>query len=165
MTFAWFLPVGVHAPAHCLLRWVSSGTVRPGQSRLMRQASVVIRSPPIPILPVLVGCPRCVFSWPCYFSAAAQRYGPPGSSRPHTDSAFSSMGVARSQHCLAVPLQFSSANSLELVKEQWSSYKNQCLDYLSSAAAPTGEPPCSLGVGSTAGQQIHPTALACRARL
>lgn len=38
-----------------------------------------------------------------------------------------------------VPLQFSSANSLELVKEQWSSYKNQCLDYLSSAEPSTGD--------------------------
>uniref|UniRef100_H2UIA0 Glucagon receptor b n=1 Tax=Takifugu rubripes TaxID=31033 RepID=H2UIA0_TAKRU len=39
---------------------------------------------------------------------------------------------------VTVPLQFSSANSLELVKEQWSSYKNQCLDYLSSAEPSTG---------------------------
>ncbi|XP_056891451.1 glucagon receptor isoform X4 [Takifugu flavidus] len=50
-----------------------------------------------------------------------------------------------SQVCLLLVLlilcsytKFSSANSLELVKEQWSSYKNQCLDYLSSAEPSTG---------------------------
>lgn len=36
-------------------------------------------------------------------------------------------------------LQFSSTNSLELVKEKWSSYKNQCLDYLNVTAPATGE--------------------------
>uniref|UniRef100_A0A3Q0T1B2 Glucagon receptor b n=1 Tax=Amphilophus citrinellus TaxID=61819 RepID=A0A3Q0T1B2_AMPCI len=34
--------------------------------------------------------------------------------------------------------QVSSANSLELVKEQWSSYKNQCLDHLSATPPATG---------------------------
>lgn len=38
-------------------------------------------------------------------------------------------------------LQVSSTNSLELVKEQWSSYKNQCLDYLNATPPATGEPP------------------------
>lgn len=36
-------------------------------------------------------------------------------------------------------LQFSSSNSLELVKEQWSSYRNRCLDYLNATAPATGE--------------------------
>uniref|UniRef100_A0A3B4ZK91 Glucagon receptor-like n=1 Tax=Stegastes partitus TaxID=144197 RepID=A0A3B4ZK91_9TELE len=35
-------------------------------------------------------------------------------------------------------LQVSSANSLELVKEQWSSYRNQCLDYLDATPPATG---------------------------
>lgn len=33
-------------------------------------------SPPTPILPVSVGCPRCVSPWPCSCSAAVQRYEP-----------------------------------------------------------------------------------------
>lgn len=36
-------------------------------------------------------------------------------------------------------LQFSSTNSLELVKEQWSSYREQCLDYLNATAPAAGE--------------------------
>lgn len=37
-------------------------------------------------------------------------------------------------------LQVSSTNSLELVKEKWSSYSNQCLDYLNTTPPATGEP-------------------------
>lgn len=36
-------------------------------------------------------------------------------------------------------LQVSSANSLELVKEQWSSYRNQCLDFIDTTPPATGE--------------------------
>uniref|UniRef100_A0A3B4ZK72 Glucagon receptor-like n=1 Tax=Stegastes partitus TaxID=144197 RepID=A0A3B4ZK72_9TELE len=48
-----------------------------------------------------------------------------------------------SQVCLLLALSFvflqvSSANSLELVKEQWSSYRNQCLDYLDATPPATG---------------------------
>uniref|UniRef100_A0A3Q4IBQ2 Glucagon receptor b n=1 Tax=Neolamprologus brichardi TaxID=32507 RepID=A0A3Q4IBQ2_NEOBR len=47
-----------------------------------------------------------------------------------------------SQVCLLLKfplsLQVSSANSLELVKEQWSSYKNQCLDHLGATPPATG---------------------------
>ncbi|XP_051240240.1 glucagon receptor [Dicentrarchus labrax] len=50
-----------------------------------------------------------------------------------------------SQVCLLLALlmlcsctKVSSANSLELVKEQWSSYKNQCLDYLNATPPTTG---------------------------
>ncbi|XP_070683849.1 glucagon receptor [Pempheris klunzingeri] len=50
-----------------------------------------------------------------------------------------------SQVCLLLALlmvcscaKVSSTNSLELVKEQWSSYKNQCLDYLNATAPATG---------------------------
>uniref|UniRef100_A0A4W6DXJ5 Glucagon receptor b n=1 Tax=Lates calcarifer TaxID=8187 RepID=A0A4W6DXJ5_LATCA len=53
-----------------------------------------------------------------------------------------------SQVCLLLALlmlcsctKVSSTNSLELVKEQWSSYKNQCLDYLNATPPATGEPP------------------------
>ncbi|KAF0037682.1 hypothetical protein F2P81_010556 [Scophthalmus maximus] len=35
-------------------------------------------------------------------------------------------------------LQVSSTNSLELVKEKWSSYSNQCLDYLNTTPPATG---------------------------
>uniref|UniRef100_A0A3Q2EB15 Glucagon receptor b n=1 Tax=Cyprinodon variegatus TaxID=28743 RepID=A0A3Q2EB15_CYPVA len=38
----------------------------------------------------------------------------------------------------AFPLQESFANSLELVKEKWSSYKNQCLDIINSTPPATG---------------------------
>lgn len=37
-------------------------------------------------------------------------------------------------------LQVSSANSLELVKEQWSSYEDQCLDFINATAPAIGEP-------------------------
>lgn len=50
-----------------------------------------------------------------------------------------------SQVCLLLALlmlcsctKVSSANSLELVKEQWSSYKNQCLDYIDTTPPSTG---------------------------
>ncbi|XP_022064297.1 glucagon receptor isoform X2 [Acanthochromis polyacanthus] len=50
-----------------------------------------------------------------------------------------------SQVCLLLPLlmlcsstKVSSANSLELVKKQWSSYRNQCLDYLNATPPATG---------------------------
>ncbi|XP_005454889.1 glucagon receptor isoform X1 [Oreochromis niloticus] len=50
-----------------------------------------------------------------------------------------------SQVCLLLALlmlcsckKVSSANSLELVKEQWSSYKNQCLDHLGATPPATG---------------------------
>uniref|UniRef100_A0AAX7SE74 Glucagon receptor b n=1 Tax=Astatotilapia calliptera TaxID=8154 RepID=A0AAX7SE74_ASTCA len=50
-----------------------------------------------------------------------------------------------SQVCLLLALlmlcsckKVSSANSLELVKEQWSSYKNQCLDHLGATPPSTG---------------------------
>uniref|UniRef100_A0A672F8P8 Glucagon receptor b n=1 Tax=Salarias fasciatus TaxID=181472 RepID=A0A672F8P8_SALFA len=50
-----------------------------------------------------------------------------------------------SQVCLLLALlmfcsctKVSSANSLELVKEKWSSYKNQCLDYLNTTPPATG---------------------------
>uniref|UniRef100_A0A3B4XRK5 Glucagon receptor b n=1 Tax=Seriola lalandi dorsalis TaxID=1841481 RepID=A0A3B4XRK5_SERLL len=49
-----------------------------------------------------------------------------------------------SQVCLLLALlififlQVSSTNSLELVKEQWSNYKNQCLDYLNATPPTTG---------------------------
>uniref|UniRef100_A0A7N8XYT0 Glucagon receptor b n=1 Tax=Mastacembelus armatus TaxID=205130 RepID=A0A7N8XYT0_9TELE len=35
-------------------------------------------------------------------------------------------------------IKLSSTNSLELVKEQWSSYKNQCLDYLNATPPASG---------------------------
>lgn len=41
--------------------------------------------------------------------------------------------------CSFCHLQFSSTNSLELVKEQWSSYREQCLDYLNATAPAAGE--------------------------
>uniref|UniRef100_A0A3P8SZH5 Glucagon receptor b n=1 Tax=Amphiprion percula TaxID=161767 RepID=A0A3P8SZH5_AMPPE len=50
-----------------------------------------------------------------------------------------------SQVCLLLALltlcsctKVSSANSLELVKKQWSSYRNQCLDYLNATPPATG---------------------------
>ncbi|XP_029359557.1 glucagon receptor [Echeneis naucrates] len=50
-----------------------------------------------------------------------------------------------SQVCLLLALfvlcsstKVSSTNSLELVKEQWSGYKNQCLDYLNATPPATG---------------------------
>ncbi|KAA8595110.1 hypothetical protein FQN60_012245 [Etheostoma spectabile] len=56
--------------------------------------------------------------------------------------------IGMSQVCLllALLMLFSSAtkvsctNSLELVKEQWSSYRNQCLDYLNATPPATGNP-------------------------
>lgn len=39
-----------------------------------------------------------------------------------------------------VSLQVSSTNSLDLVKEQWRSYKNQCLDYINATLPARGEP-------------------------
>ncbi|CAN9509984.1 unnamed protein product [Ophioblennius macclurei] len=54
-----------------------------------------------------------------------------------------------SQVCLLLALltfcgcaKVSSANSLELVKEKWSSYRNQCLDYLDSTP-PAAGPVCN----------------------
>lgn len=100
----WSLPYSLPVSAHTLLltvlRVVCSGcTLRPGETRLMSQASLVFWSPPIPILPVLVGCPRCVFSWFCYFSAAAQRYGHHRISRPHTQIVLKSSRLIKDEGC------------------------------------------------------------------
>ncbi|XP_078147691.1 glucagon receptor isoform X1 [Centroberyx gerrardi] len=85
----------------------------------MSWAPSALPSPPTPILPASVGCPRCVSSWPCSCSAATHR-------------------VRRLKPGGCVFLQVSSTNSLELLKEQWGSYRNQCLDHISTTPPATG---------------------------
>lgn len=115
-------------------------------------ASSVFWSPPTPILPASVGCPRCVSFWRCSCSAAAQRYDsqPLPLLHTHTDwkcvhsvlnTADCCWEFAASKQEMVFPLflQVSSANSLERVKEKWSSYRNQCLDNLTAAPPATGE--------------------------
>lgn len=113
----------------------------------MCRASSVFWSPPTPILPASVGCPRCVSSWPCLRSAAAQRYNTqPLSlfSHTHTQTEMCLRWTGcESWHKVSGSFllpQVSATNSLELVKEQWSSYRNQCLDYINATPPATGEP-------------------------